>query len=505
MFKKILIANRGEIAVRIMRTCRVLGIKTVAVYSEPDANAMHTQLADEAVSVGEASPLESYLVIDKIIAAAKETGADAIHPGYGFLSENPVFAETCEKNGIVFIGPSADSMRLMGDKVSARQIVTKAGAPVAPGMNSAGADVSAFKKLASEVGYPVLIKASAGGGGKGMRLVHAEAELEDALEAAQREARNAFADDRVFLEKFIVQPRHIEFQIIGDKSGNVTHLFERECSIQRRHQKIIEETPSPAVSEELREKMGESAILIAKAGGYYSTGTVEFLLDKDDKYYFLEMNTRLQVEHPITELVTGLDLVSEQIRIAAGENLSPEVLNATQRGHAFECRIYAEDAENKFFPSSGTLMRYVEPCGPGVRVDSGVRENDIVGIDYDPILSKLITFGANREESRLRMIDALERYTILGLKTSMHYMLDILQKSEFISGEIHTGFIEEVMSENGTETGDLSDSKLVSAAALAAVALESGTRFADTSANEDGFSVPTPWQSGSGWRIGEAE
>ncbi|MBN4056865.1 acetyl-CoA carboxylase biotin carboxylase subunit [bacterium AH-315-J21] len=505
MFKKILIANRGEIAVRIMRTCRVLGIRTVAVFSESDTNAMHTQLADEAVSVGEASPLESYLVIDKIIAAAKETGADAIHPGYGFLSENPVFAETCEKNGITFIGPSADSMRLMGDKVSARQIVTKAGAPVAPGMNSAEADVSAFKKLAAEVGYPVLIKASAGGGGKGMRLVHAEAELEDALEAAQREARNAFADDRVFLEKFIVQPRHIEFQIIGDKSGNVTHLFERECSIQRRHQKIIEETPSPAVSEELRVKMGESAILIAKAGGYYSTGTVEFLLDKDDKYYFLEMNTRLQVEHPITELVTGLDLVAEQIRIAAGENLSPEVLNAAQRGHAIECRIYAEDAENKFFPSSGTLLKYNEPCGPGVRVDSGVRENDIVGIDYDPILSKLITFGSNREEARLRMIDALERYTILGLKTSMRYMLDILQKFEFISGEIHTGFIEEVMPENGTESSDELSSKTVSAAALAAVVLESGTCFAGASVNEDGFSVPTPWQSGNGWRIGEAE
>ncbi len=501
MFKKILIANRGEIAVRIMRTCRVMGIESVAVYSEPDKNALHVAVADEAVPIGPASPLESYLVIDKIIAAAKEAGADAIHPGYGFLSENPVFAEVCEENGITFIGPSAESMRLMGDKVSAREIVSKAGAPVAPGMDGASSDVTAFKKLADKVGYPVLIKASAGGGGKGMRLVNSPGELGEALEAAQREAKNAFDDDRVFLEKYIVRPRHIEFQIVGDKHGNVTHLFERECSIQRRHQKIIEETPSTALDDKLRKRMGESAILIAKAGKYYSTGTVEFLLDADGHYYFLEMNTRLQVEHPITEMVTGLDLVAEQIRIAAGEKLSSEALSATQRGHAIECRIYSEDADNNFFPSSGTLLRYAEPCGPGVRVDSGVRQGDVIGIDYDPILSKLITYGANREEARLRMIDALERYVLLGLKTSTGFMLDVLRKQEFIDGATHTAFIDEVM----TGTGDTSnDSKVTFAAALAAVALECGAgnsaaRFDSASATQS-----TPWQTLGGWRLGES-
>ncbi len=504
MFKKILIANRGEIAVRIMRTCHVLGIRTVAVYSEPDSDALHTSLADEALPIGAASPLESYLVIEKIIEAAKSSGADAIHPGYGFLSENPEFAEACAANGITFIGPSAESMRLMGDKVSARRIVSEAGAPVAPGMDGAGSDVSVFEKLAEEVGYPVLIKASAGGGGKGMRLVHSSAELGEALDAARREAQNAFGDDRVFLEKYIVQPRHIEFQIIGDKSGNVTHLFERECSIQRRHQKIIEETPSPALTPELRQRMGESAVLIAKAGKYYSTGTVEFLLDKSGEYYFLEMNTRLQVEHPITELVTGLDLVAEQIRIAAGKDLSAEVLGATQRGHAFECRIYAEDAENSFLPSSGELLRYCEPCGPGVRVDSGVREGDVIGIDYDPILSKLITFGANREEARLRMIDSLKRYTILGLKTSTRYMLDILQKPEFVSGATHTGFIGEIMSGVVEANDSESDTEVVFAAAIAAVELECGTRSISGNLSDDNSSAPTPWQSGSGWRIGES-
>jgi len=501
MFSKILIANRGEIAVRIMRTCRVMGIKTVAVYSAPDAGALHVTLADEAVAIGPASPLESYLVIEKIIAATKETGAEAIHPGYGFLSENPEFAEACDSNGIVFIGPSAETMRLMGDKVSAREIVSKAGAPIAPGMDGAGTDSASFKTCAREVGYPVLIKASAGGGGKGMRLVQSEAELDEALAAAQREAQNAFGDDRVFLEKFIERPRHIEFQIIGDRHGNLTHLFERECSIQRRHQKIIEETPSTALSPELRQRMGDSAVKIAKAGKYYSTGTVEFLLDGENKYYFLEMNTRLQVEHPVTECVTGLDLVAEQIRIATGEKLAEETLNATQRGHALECRIYAEDAENKFFPSSGVLLRYAEPCGPGVRVDSGVRVGDTVGIDYDPILAKLITFGANREEARLRMIDALERYTILGLKTSIRYLLDILQQERFIAGETHTGFIAEVMPE--PQAPD--ESEVVLAAALAAVALESGTALAPNGRVGDVASAPTPWQTLTGWRIGEGK
>lgn len=498
LFSKILIANRGEIAVRVAHTCRVLGIKTVAVYSDPDSDAVHRYAMDEAVNIGLAAPGESYLVIEKLIAAAKETGAEAIHPGYGFLSENPLFAEACEKAGITFIGPSARSMRLMGDKLSARKVAQKAGAPVTPGLAKAATEVKVFADKAREVGYPVLIKASAGGGGKGMRLVNSESELPEALESAAREAKSAFGDDTIYLEKYLINPRHIEFQIFADKHGNVAHLFERECSIQRRHQKIIEETPSTALSPELRRRMGEAAVKITSAAQYTGAGTIEFLLDASGEFYFLEMNTRLQVEHPITELVTGLDLVAEQIRVAAGAKLSSELVNASQTGHAIECRIYAEDAENNFLPSSGKILRYQEPRGPGLRVDSGVEEGSVVGIDYDPILAKVIAFGETRELARLRMIDALRNYTILGVKTCRGFMIDILETAEFVSGQTNTAFIDDIMPEVSPPEED----EILAAVAAAAIACESAN-FGGSKTETVAPSAPTPWQTLSGFRLGE--
>ncbi|MEA1981358.1 MAG: biotin carboxylase N-terminal domain-containing protein, partial [candidate division Zixibacteria bacterium] len=416
MFKKILVANRSEIAVRVMNACKVLGIPSVAVYSEADKNSKHRIFADESVHIGPPPPRESYLDIEKIIKAAKETGCDAIHPGYGFLAENPEFGKRCTDEKITFIGPSPDAIKLLGNKVESRIKMEEAKIPLIPGMKSIGKSIEEFKKAADEAGYPVMIKAAAGGGGKGMRVVYAPDELQDAVETSKREALNAFNDDTVYLEKYIVNPRHIEFQILADSHGNTIHLFERECSIQRRHQKIIEETPSVALNDELRSRMGADAVKVAQAANYVNAGTVEFLLDETGHYYFLEMNTRIQVEHPITEMVVGVDLVVEQIRIAAGEKISDSFKNLTQRGHAIECRIYAEDGENNFMPSTGNVLFYSEPAGPGIRVDSGIQNGVEITIDYDPILAKLIVHAPDRNSAILKMIDALNNYKILGVK-----------------------------------------------------------------------------------------
>ncbi|MCH9032565.1 MAG: ATP-grasp domain-containing protein, partial [candidate division Zixibacteria bacterium] len=466
-----------------------------------DRNAVHTSCANEAIYIGESTPSKSYLDIEKIITVAKECDAEAIHPGYGFLSENSDFARACEKAGIVFIGPSGDTIELMGDKIRSREAMIKANVPVIPGAhigsNPGESDAEGFRKAAEGIGYPVLVKASAGGGGKGMRRVDNPESLAEFIEAASREATKAFGDGTVYLEKFLVRPRHIEFQILGDRKGNIIHLFERECSIQRRHQKIIEETPSPAITSELREKMGAVAVKVASAANYYSTGTVEFLLNQSGEFYFLEMNTRLQVEHPITEMITGLDLVAEQIRIASGEEISSDARNAKQVGHAIECRIYAEDAENNFFPATGEVLLYEEPSGAGVRVDSGIKRGSEIGIEYDPILSKVIAHGDDRETARLKMIDALERYTILGVKTPIHYLIEILKSEEFKSGQTHTSMIDESPAPVGCNSREMA-----LAVVAASVAIEAGMGRLTGDFDED--ELETPWDILRDWRMGAA-
>ncbi len=443
MFDKILVANRGEIAVRIMRTCREMGISTVAVYSEADKKALHVLTADEAVYLGDAEPAESYLNMDKIIRAARDSDAGAIHPGYGFLAENAEFAEKCEQSGVIFIGPPAAVIRDLGDKTMARRIMVKGGVPVIPGMTRAEPHPSVMAAEAEKIGYPVLIKAASGGGGKGMRVVNGTKEMEQACIAAASEASAAFGDGSVYLEKYLEGPRHIEFQILADTHGHVIHLLERECSIQRRHQKIIEETPSPVMTPELREEMGKAAVAAAAAAGYVNAGTVEFLLDRDNNFYFLEVNTRLQVEHPITEMITGIDLVRRQIEIAAGGVLGLSQQDISGRGHAIECRIYAEDPENNFFPSPGRITFLREPSGPGIRNDCGVYEGADVPVEYDPILSKLVSFAENREAAIQRMVHALAGYVISGVKTPVPFLMDLLQSKAFMSGETFTDFIEE--------------------------------------------------------------
>ncbi len=442
MFEKILIANRGEIAVRIIATCREMGIRTVAVYSDADADALHVLEADQAVCLGPSEPAQSYLNVDKIIAAAKETGARAIHPGYGFLAENPVFAQRCDEEGLVFIGPPAQAIRDLGDKTVARRTMIESGVPVIPGMMSPESDPAKLAGQADRIGYPVLIKAAAGGGGKGMRIVRSSDEFLDACESARREAHSAFGNGDIYLEKYLEQPRHVEFQILADTHGNVIHLLERECSIQRRHQKIIEETPSPALTPSLRDEMGAAAVSAAKAAGYVNAGTVEFLLDKDGRFYFLEVNTRLQVEHPITEMITGIDLVRKQIEIAAGKELALSQEDITGTGHAIECRIYAEDPLNDFYPSPGKISYLREPRGPGIRSDCGVYSGYTVPVEYDPILAKLITFAATRQECIQRMIRALRDYAILGVLTPIPFLIDILSCDAFMKGETYTDFID---------------------------------------------------------------
>jgi len=442
VFKKILIANRGEIAVRIIKACQELGIHTIAIYSNVDKKSPHVLLADEAVNLGDPTPVESYLNIPKIIAIAKEKKAEAIHPGYGFLAENPDFAETCNKAGIKFIGPSPKVISLMGDKIAAKKTMQKAKVPVIPGYHGVKQDNDSLVKEGKKIGFPLLVKAAAGGGGKGMRIVHSEEKLLESIEGAKRESKSSFGDDTVFLEKYLDKPRHIEFQILADEQGNIVHLFERECSIQRRHQKIIEESPSPVMTDELRKKMGEAAIRAAETVGYTNAGTVEFMVDKDLKFYFMEMNTRLQVEHPITEMTTGVDLVKWQLKIANGETLTLKQMDLSQRGHAIECRIYAEDAENGFLPSVGMLKDVEEPIGPNIRVDSGITSNLQISPYYDPMLSKLIVLAENRDDAMRKMIWSLSHYVVLGITSNISFLKKVFEHNEFQKGNTTTHFID---------------------------------------------------------------
>ena len=444
MFKKILIANRGEIACRVIKTCQSMGIKTVAVYSDADIHSMHVAMADEAVHIGGSSSSESYLVIENILNACKDTGAEAVHPGYGFLSENESFAKELAKQNIAFIGPNTEAIINMGDKIKSKKIAEKAGVNVIPGFTQALKDADQAVEVAKDIGYPVMLKASAGGGGKGMRVVNSDAECRDGFERAQNESRTSFGDDRVFAEKFITEPHHIEIQILADQEGNTLYIGERECSIQRRHQKVIEESPSPFINDETRKKMGAQAVLLAKAVDYQSAGTVEFIVDKDQQFYFLEMNTRLQVEHPVTEMVSGLDLVEQMILIAAGNQLNITQDEVQINGWALECRIYAEDPYRDFMPSIGRLTSYVTPSeSKSIRVDTGFREGSEVSMFYDPMIAKLITYGPDRNTARETMLLALDSYNISGVSHNLNFLSSIMQNSQFIDGYTTTNFIDE--------------------------------------------------------------
>jgi acetyl-CoA carboxylase, biotin carboxylase subunit len=447
MFKKVLIANRGEIAVRVIRALRECNVRSVAVYSDADRGALHVMMADEAVRLGPAPSAESYLDHAKVIAAARSTGAEAIHPGYGFLSENATFARACESAGIKFVGPSWISIERMGSKTAARRVAIEAGAPVVPGTEQGIDSFAEARRIASSIGYPVLLKAAAGGGGKGMRAVAEESELESAMRGASGEAERSFGSGEVYLEKLIERPRHIEIQILGDEHGHLIHLGERECSIQRRHQKVVEESPSPLVNAhpDLRNRIGEAALKIARVVGYCGAGTMEFLATPDGQFYFLEMNTRLQVEHPITEWVTGIDIVRWQLRIAAGERLSLQQGDVELRGSAIECRVYAEDPANSFFPCPGKIVHYAEPSGPGVRVDSGVYPGWNVPLDYDPLIAKLSVWAATRDESIDRMRRAIEEFQITGITTNLNLFVRLLDDGDFRRGDIHTGFLDHFM------------------------------------------------------------
>ena len=499
MFKKILVANRGEIAVRILRACRELGIQTVAIYSDADENALHVQQADEAIHIGPPAPTESYLHVEKIIAAAKQTNAEAIHPGYGFLSENAAFAAAVDSAGLTFIGPSADSIRAMGDKAESKIRMKSAGVPTVPGVEGIESR-DEFENAAREIGYPVLVKAAAGGGGKGMRIVNARNELPEAIESARREALNAFGDERLLIEKYVARAHHVEFQVFGDQHGNLVHLFERECSVQRRHQKIMEETPSPLLTPEMREEMGQAAVAAAKAVGYSNAGTVEFIVDPDTlEFYFLEMNTRLQVEHPVTELVTGIDLVHWQIRVAAGERFPFSQSHFTQRGHALECRVYAEDPANGFLPSTGRLLQYLEPRGPGIRVDSGFTAGDQVTHFYDPLLAKLIVHAENREAAIQRMQAALRDFIVHGVVTNIDFMQSVLSHPDFAEGKVSTRWVETTMESNGSpfDRQEAVPALHLIAAALADLMIVNGPSSSVHSNDPDPYS---PWRLASGFR-----
>ncbi len=448
MFRKILIANRGEIALRIIRACREMGIPTVAVYSEADRESLHVRFADEDVCIGPAPARESYLNIPRIIAAAEITGAEAIHPGYGFLAENAEFAEICERMEIAFIGPTAEQIRMMGDKAVARKTMAAAGVPTVPGSAGAVPDAQSAISIAQDIGFPVLIKAAAGGGGKGMRVAEEEASFASMFSMAQNEAAAAFGDPSVYLEKYLARPRHIEFQLMGDQHGRVMHLGERECSIQRRHQKLIEEAPSPVMTPKLRERMGEAAVRGAASIGYQSAGTIEFLLDQDGSFYFMEMNTRIQVEHPVTEFITGVDLVKEQIRIAAGEPISSPEGGLELRGHALECRINAEDPARKFAPSPGTISIFHPPGGPGVRLDTHVYAGYRVPAQYDSLVGKLVVYAPTRDEALARMRLALDSFIIEGIHTTIPFLRELLDDPAFIAGDFDTKFVERRMGES---------------------------------------------------------
>ncbi len=467
MFKKILIANRGEIAVRIIRACHELGIATVAVYSDVDRASLHVSKADEAYHIGPAPAAESYLRIDKILDVAQRTGAEAIHPGYGFLSENAKFAQACADAGVKFIGPTPASMEMMGSKTRARQAMEKAGIPTVPGTSRGLDSPEQAEQVAEKIGYPVMLKAAAGGGGKGMRLVHSREQLRPALEAARSEAQRSFGDDEVYIEKAIINPRHIEMQVMADEHGHTVWLGERECTIQRRHQKVLEESPSPIVNPEMRRQMGEVAVRVAQAAHYANAGTVEFLVDQQKNFYFLEMNTRLQVEHPVTELITGQDLVHLQIRIAAGEQLPFVQDDIKVRGHAIECRIYAEDPDNNFFPSPGKVTLLLPPAGPGIRHDSGTYEGWTVPIDYDPLLAKLIGYGADRRQAIMRLQRALHEYFAAGIKTNISLFQRILQDPDFVAGRIDTGYLDRLLANGRPGTSSEKPGHAIAAVAAA--------------------------------------
>ena len=500
MFKKILVANRGEIACRIIKACREMGIASVAVYSAADRAALHVQMAGEAADIGPAPAVDSYLNMDRIIEAAQKRGAEAIHPGYGFLAENPEFARRCEKAGLVFIGPNSRALELVGDKIRARQTMEKAGIPIIPGMKSVAGGIAEYEAEARKIGYPVMVKASAGGGGKGMRIVCSEEELRAGIEGGQREAKAAFGDESVYLEKYIEDPRHVEFQVLADNHGRIVHLFERECSIQRRHQKIVEETPSQALTPELRLKMGETARKVLQVSGYNNAGTVEFLLDRNKNFYFLEVNARLQVEHPVTELTTGVDLVQQQIRIASGENLTLKQEGLSQRGHSIECRIYAEDPSRNFLPSSGKILFLREPKGPGVRHDGGIYTGWEVPIYYDPILAKLIVWAETREAACARMVAALDDYVILGISTTIPFLKDVICHPQFREGVTTTAFIKNHF-ENWQDKEAPAEGLTLALAAAALDELSPSLQPRKTGALKK--EVYSPWQTIGRWRIGE--
>lgn len=442
MLKKVLVANRGEIAVRVLRACKELGIPTVTVYSEADRNALHTRYADEAYEIGPPPPTESYLKIDKIMEVAKSSGAEAIHPGYGFLAENAYFAEACESENMVFVGPGSKAIKLLGDKIEARKTMKAAKIPVIPGSGKELSDENEAVEVVGKIGFPILIKAAGGGGGKGMRIVREKRELASAIKQATSEAGSAFGNPTIYIEKYLESPRHIEFQILADNYGDAIHLGERECSIQRRYQKLVEESPSPIMTEELREKIGNVALRAVKASGYTNAGTVEFMVDRQKTFYFLEMNTRLQVEHPVTELVTGIDIVKQQLKIASGEPLSIQQEDIRLLGAAIECRIAAEDPDNNFMPSTGKINELAEPGGPGVRVESGIFEGFEVSIFYDPLIAKLLVWAPTRREAISRMRRALSEYKIRGIKTSIPFHQKVVQNPYFIKGEYNTTFID---------------------------------------------------------------
>lgn len=497
MFSRVLIANRGEIAVRVIRACRERGIESVAVYSDADAQAMHVRHADRAIRIGPAPARESYLSAGAIIDAARASGADAIHPGYGFLSEQAVFADACARAGLTFIGPPADALERMGSKVAARQLVSSHGVPIVPGETPADQSDAALRAAAARVGYPILVKASAGGGGIGMREVRSEDGLDDAVRGARRDAEAAFGDATLYIECLVDRPRHVEIQVVADNHGNVIHLFERECSLQRRHQKVIEESPSMALSPALRARMGAAAVAAARAAGYRNAGTVEFLLEgagDDARFYFLEMNARLQVEHPVTECVTGVDLVHAQLDVAAGEPLRWRQDELIQRGHAIECRVYAEDASRQFLPQAGPLLLYREPRGPGLRVDSGVEEGDTIGVHYDPLVAKLIVYGERRLDAIARARIALDDFPILGLHTNTGYLHAILDHPEFQDGAIDTGWLDRNAS---TLLAALSAEPPAHAAAVALAA-----RTRQPASVPGTGAVIDPWQTLGGWRTG---
>ena len=500
MFKKILVANRGEIARRILLACRELGVRAVAIYSDADQGAPWVRLADESYPLSGVTATDTYLNQAAIFQIAHICGAEAIHPGYGFLSENASFAQACAENGLVFIGPSPAAMRLMGSKAAARELAQAVGVPVVPGLDGADKTDAELLKAAKEIGYPVLIKASAGGGGKGMRIVLSPAEMEGSLQAARREARSAFGDEHVILEKYFTDIHHVEIQILADQHGNVRHLFERECSIQRRHQKIIEESPAPVIkNEDLRQQMAEAAVSLAKAANYINAGTVEFIVDESGGFYFLEMNTRLQVEHPITELVTGIDLVILQIRIASNDILTLQQKMISQRGYAIECRIYAEDPANQFLPSIGQITYYQPPFGPGVRVDDGIESGSQVTPYYDPMLAKVITWGNSRQEAVAKMVRALRDTVILGVTTNIPYLLDILQESAFLAGQTSTNYLAEHFT--GWELqGKISESDWMALAALEMLQ-GGGNRKMLRGGENTAVAQPDPWEQTTPWRI----